>query len=60
MNNKRYYKGAIHRFAIDEAQVKRRGENSHVCLNLYKEDLFRIYDAFPGVLKDYLMRKGYV
>lgn len=56
---RKYYKGAIHRFAIDDTQVKNR-DGSHATINFYKEDLFRIYDAFPGVLKEYLMQKGYV
>lgn len=55
----KYYKGTIHRFSIDEAQVKMHGENSHACVNFYKEDLFRLYDASPGVLKGYLTQKGY-
>lgn len=54
----RHYKGAVHRFAIDGTQVKDAGE-SHVTINFYKEDLFRIYEAFPRILKDYLMQKGY-
>ena len=52
------YKGAIHRFLVDNEQIKARGEcQSYV--NLYKDDLFRLYEAFPRVLRDSLMEKGY-
>ena len=52
------YKGAIYRFLVDNEQIKARGEcQSYV--NLYKDDLFRLYEAFPRVLRDFLMEKGY-
>ena len=52
------YKGAIQRFFVDNEQIKARGEcQSYV--NLYKDDLFRLYEAFPRVLRDFLMEKGY-
>lgn len=40
-------------------KIKARGEcQSYV--NLYKDDLFRLYNAFPGILREYLMQKGYM
>ena len=52
------YKGTIHRFLVDNEQIKARGEcQSYV--NLYKDDLGRLYEAFPRVLRDFLMEKGY-
>lgn len=56
--DKKYYKGTIHRFLVDNEQIKARGEcQSYV--NLYREDLYRLYEAFPRVLRDFLMEKGY-
>lgn len=52
------YKGTIHRFLVDNEQIKARGEcQSYV--NLYREDLYRLYEAFPRALRDFLMEKGY-
>lgn len=57
--DKKYHKGTIHRFLVDNEQIKARGEcQSYV--NLYKDDLFRLYNAFPGILREYLMQKGYM
>lgn len=53
------YKGAIHRFPISKSQVKDTGEDTSN-INLYKDDLFRLYNAFPGILREYLMQKGYM
>lgn len=52
------YKGAIHRFPISKSQVKDTGEDASN-INLYREDLYRLYEAFPRVLRDFLMEKGY-
>nr|DAN11802.1 MAG TPA: hypothetical protein [Caudoviricetes sp.] len=52
------YKGAIHRFPISKSQVKDTGEDTSN-INLYREDLYRLYEAFPRVLRDFLMEKGY-
>lgn len=42
------YKGAIHRFPISKSQVKDTGEDTSN-INLYREDLYRLYEAFPRV-----------
>lgn len=52
------YKGAIHRFPISKSQVKDTGEDTSN-INLYREDLYRLYEAFPRVLRDFLMEKRY-
>ena len=55
----KYHNGTIHRFLVDNEQIKARGEcQSYV--NLYKDALFRLYNAFPGILREYLMQKGYM